>query len=117
MCIRTRMRSASVFVLASFHEGFPNVLLEAMSNGCAIVASNCDFGPGEIIEHGVNGLLFATGSVLDCAQKIRSLLMDAQLREKLGNNAKATAQRYAAIPIFEQWERIINDVKEQIKES
>ena len=54
-------RGAECFVLSSNHEGFPNVLLEALACGTPALASDCDFGPVEVITPGVNGHLFQPG--------------------------------------------------------
>lgn len=51
------MKHADVFVLSSLWEGFPNGMIEAMACGTAIVATDCDGGASEILEHGKWGAL------------------------------------------------------------
>lgn len=87
---------ATVFVLPSRFEGFPNVLLEAMAAGCACVASDCLTGPAELIEHGVNGVLLpADASTSDWVNAIDQLLVDASRRKRLAQAAMAVRARFA----------------------
>ncbi|MBQ4915647.1 glycosyltransferase [Maribacter sp. MMG018] len=44
------LKSADFFIFGSIHEGFPNVLLEAMCCGLPILTTNCKSGPDEIME-------------------------------------------------------------------
>lgn len=44
------LKSADFFIFGSIHEGFPNVLMEAMSCGLPILTTNCKSGPDEIME-------------------------------------------------------------------
>lgn len=48
---------SDVFVLSSYAEGMPNVLVEAMMCGCTPVATNCPTGPRELLDNGRLGFL------------------------------------------------------------
>lgn len=56
-------KSADVFVLASFLEGMPNVLLEAMAVRTSVISSNCPSGPAEILDNGRFGQLVPVDDV------------------------------------------------------
>lgn len=91
---------ATVFVLPSRFEGFPNVLLEAMAAGCACIASDCLTGPADLICHGENGLLMPPeATTQDWVEAIAGLLKDPDRRRSLGQWATAVRERYAAEPL------------------
>ena len=73
-----------VFTSASY-EGFPMVFLEAMQHRLPVVAPRMAGYP-EIIEDGVNGLLYTPGDVINLADKIRQLWEDKALCTRLGEN-------------------------------
>ena len=87
---------ATVFVLPSRYEGFPNVLLEAMAAGCACIASNCLTGPSDLIRDGENGLLLSPQATTDeWVKAIEALLIDPDWRRRLGARAAMVREIYA----------------------
>lgn len=44
------LKQAGVYVLTSYHEGFPNALVEAMILGIPVISTDCKTGPREILE-------------------------------------------------------------------
>jgi glycosyltransferase involved in cell wall biosynthesis len=90
---RRWVRAADVFVLPSFSEGFPVSVLEAMAAGCAVVCTPVG-GVPRLIEHGVEGLLVAPGSVEELAAALERVGRDDGLRARLAAGARARVREY-----------------------
>ena len=73
---------ADILAVPSRFEGFPTIVPEAWSRNVPVVASNAD-GMGEYIEHGSNGMLSDIEDVDGLVKNLRSVLEDADLRERL----------------------------------
>ena len=101
------LQTQSIYVLSSRREGFPCSLIEAMSQGCACVAYDCKTGPNEIITDGKSGLLARDGDVDDLAEKLRLLIEDEKLRQKLSENAVEEVKRFDKELIMKQWDELI----------
>lgn len=100
---------ASIFILSSRTEGFPNVLLEAMSFGCACISTNCDYGPSEIINSGIDGILVDNGIHSAMANAIKNLVKDNQLVSFLGSNARKRVKAFDIERIAQKWLEIASD--------
>lgn len=72
-----------LFVLPSYTEGLPNVVLEAFASRVPVVATAVG-GTPEVIEDGRNGYLVPAGQAAPLADRIAQLLDDAALRETMG---------------------------------
>ena len=81
-----------LFVLPSLAEGIPMVLMEAMAMQIPCVAPRIT-GIPELIEHGVDGMLFAVGDVEDLRKAIRTLLESQELRARIGKQARVRVLR------------------------
>lgn len=64
------MKNAAVFVLSSRWEGLPNVLIQAMVLGTAVISTNCPSGPDEILESGKWGDIVNVDDVIGLAESI-----------------------------------------------
>lgn len=101
------MSRADIFVLSSFYEGFPNVLVEAMICECPVVSANCKSGPEEIIEDGQSGFLIPPGNIEALEKSIQKVLENPNLRQILVKNGLEKVNTYDVNTIIAQYERIL----------
>ena len=104
------MAEASVFVLSSRFEGFPLILLEAMSKGMGIVSFDCPTGPADIVDDHRNGLLVPAEDVEGLARAIREIVEDEELRRRMAAAAVETAQEYTIEAIGPLWEELFAEL-------
>ncbi len=93
-----------MLVMSSDSEGFGLVLVEAMACGIPVVATNCPFGPREIIEEGITGLLSGMDTQ-DLADKMEWMMTHDIERVEMGHNAYLAAARYEKNRVMAEWER------------
>ena len=94
--VREEMEKAKIMITTSDHnEGWGAVVNEAMSSGCAVVASHLMGSVPFLIKDGQNGRVFESGNADDLFDKVNHLLNDPKESGLLGQNAYST--------IAEQW--------------
>ena len=104
------MCRASVFLLTSDYEGFPNVVIEALACGLPVVATDCKTGPREIIENAVDGWVVNRGNPEAVAMGLENVLTKTKEEwNKLSINAKSKAQRYRRENIAKKYMQLINN--------
>ena len=86
--INNLLNSASFLVIPSiWFEGFPMVILEAFSAGLPVIGSKIG-SIKEVVKNNITGLHFETNSSEDLANKVNSLINDAELLKKLSINSR-----------------------------
>ncbi len=104
------MERAAVFALSSRSEGFPLILVEAMSKGLPVVSFDCRTGPRDIIEDHRNGLLVPAEDVDALAEGMLELVADEELRRRLGAEAARTAGDYTVDALGARWDALLDQL-------
>ena len=94
---------SKIFVLSSRYEGMPNVLLEAMAVGTPCIATDCEFGPSELIVNYENGILVPVENIEILSEKIIELLENENLRTKIGTNSKKILETNSPDIIYKKY--------------
>jgi GalNAc-alpha-(1->4)-GalNAc-alpha-(1->3)-diNAcBac-PP-undecaprenol alpha-1,4-N-acetyl-D-galactosaminyltransferase len=110
-------QNADAFVLPSVYEGFPNVLLEAMSFRLPVISTPVN-GATDLISPGHNGILTRGSAEDDILQGLEELgHCTPETLEQYGSNAKKTIQdNYTDEKIFKLWDNLINKITANISE-
>ena len=80
-----------IFVLPSLWEGMPLAILEAMASSLQVVASNIP-GNRDLVEDAENGYLFELNNEKVLVEKLRKLINDPALRNRLGESGRKKVQ-------------------------
>jgi len=105
--VETRLARAGLVVQPSRFEGFPNVVLESMGMGAAVISADCPAGPAELIEDGVNGRLVPVENVATLSRVMAELMSEPEHRVRLGQQALKVRERYRQESIMAQWEALL----------
>jgi glycosyltransferase involved in cell wall biosynthesis len=97
------LQQASVLLSMSVSECWPNVIAEALACGTPVVARDCDYGPREMIQDGVNGFLLREPSDVANRPAIRVALVDSVAYEALCTHAAASARAWSREEVLGRW--------------
>lgn len=118
------VQNAVIMALTSSAEGFPSVLIEAMSLEVPVISTDCPYGPKEILNNA--GISRTTGEILisncgilapmfnerNCIDTwdygLSILLEDVELRERISIRAKKIALQYTENIILKKWLSVID---------
>ncbi len=108
------MKDTDIFVMSSILEGQPLSLVEAMAYGRPIVTTTVG-GIPELITDGANGLLCAPADPACLAQKLRVLLDQPELRDRLGHAARQTYEQgpFQPTAVCNYFEKVYQEALQQ----
>jgi poly(glycerol-phosphate) alpha-glucosyltransferase len=105
-----QFRHATFSLLTSRHEAQSLAIMESQAQGCPPVAFDVRYGPGDLIQNGMNGYLTQFGDISGAAQRVVEICKDPALRERLSEEAWKSSERFAPSSIFEAWQEMLSTV-------
>ncbi len=109
--IGEELAKADIFAMTSSYEGFPNVLLEAMTIGLPCVSFDCPSGPREISLDGTIALLIPLNDEENLELALNKLMLDENLRQTLGSLGRTSViERFSLDKILGQWDLLFEEL-------
>lgn len=102
---------SSIFLLTSWSEGLPMVLLEAMSYGVPCIAFSTKSGVSDIIDDNVNGFIINNRNKNKYIEKIDELLNNKELLNEFSSNSIIKAKKFTAKEIIKKWQEVLENEK------
>jgi glycosyltransferase involved in cell wall biosynthesis len=111
--LEEEMQKASIYAMTSATECFPMVLLEAMDAGMVCVSYNCPTGPGNILQHKLDGILTQPDQIEQFAAALKALIIDDAGRSKLAVAANENCRRFSSIKVISQWNALFTKLHKE----
>lgn len=109
--IEPEWAKGAIAASTSRHESFGMTLVEAMRCGLPVVSSDCDYGPREILQHGVDGLLVPVSDPDAVAGALIQLIDDEPLRRRMSAAAVRNASRFDPGQVAKKYEELFGELR------
>jgi len=116
------LRRSKILVLTSISEGFPNVILEGMSYGLPIIATNCQSGPLELLNENLEvtipinefvkvkyGILINNNDEVALAKAMYALLSSQELYNEMKKASFSRSKDYSVSKIYNDFKQLIEE--------
>lgn len=104
---------SSILAMTSHYEGFPMVMIEAMSAGLPVVTFDYKCGPSDIISDGIDGLIVPDGDLNAFATALLGLMADDNRRKQMGSAATMIIDRYSEERVMLQWTSLFEKITDR----
>jgi glycosyltransferase involved in cell wall biosynthesis len=105
------LRRASLFVLPSRFEGYPNALLEALNFGLPVIATACPGGTAEILANGVHGMLLPPNDVTALTTALDVMMSSRKLRMTYSSRARSAVMGLDVEVVGSRWLDVLAGVR------
>ncbi|MEO1052801.1 MAG: glycosyltransferase family 4 protein [Bacteroidota bacterium] len=112
--IRPYLALADIFVFPSYREGFPNVVLQALSMGLCCIVTDIN-GCNEVISHGINGLIVKPKDSESLQKALMEILSNDKLFKTMSENARSSV-----VDKYEQkkyWKMLLMEYKRALSKN
>ncbi|HDX9579043.1 TPA: glycosyltransferase family 4 protein [Bacillus pseudomycoides] len=87
------LSNTDIFVLPTLNDSLPISIIEAMHSGVCVISTPSG-GIPELVSHSKTGILVEAGDANKLARALKSVIVNQQVREQLGKNARKFAKKY-----------------------
>lgn len=108
--LKERYGEYAMYVLPSYREGMPLVLLEAKANRLPIISFDILTGPREIVRDGIDGILVPPYDLEKMSAAICTLIEDDMLRQTMSDRSLDNLNKFSKDTILKQWCNLIESV-------
>jgi glycosyltransferase involved in cell wall biosynthesis len=106
--IQQYIQHAYCSLLTSYFEGFPRMILESLAIGTPVISVDCETGPKELIQDGVNGLLVENYNAKAFSNAINKMMEDFDLYQNCKKNAQKSVEHLSLMNIAKQWQQLLD---------
>lgn len=105
------IKDSYMYVITSDYEGMSNALMEAMAMGFPVISTNSPpGGAAELIDDEFNGILTECGNKQMLTEKMKQLIENDQLRDKISQNAYDINNTHNVNVIVDKWLKFLNEL-------
>lgn len=103
------LEDIDILILSSKTEALPTVIIEAMAVGIPVIATDCKFGPRELLGNGT-GLIYEQNNYEELVEYIIDLANDKELYEKLSSESLKKAEQFKYKEIVNKYMQLLKDL-------
>lgn len=107
--MKFHFRHSDLFILNSFYEGLPHVILEAMAMGINVMVSRCG-GNTEVVSDGVSGFLFEPGNVGQIKERLEILRTNRPLMDEMKKNGYLVVKKFNKDDTFRKFQKLFSEL-------
>ncbi len=102
--------SAKIFVMSSDYEGMPNTIMEAMTRGVPVIATDCPCGGPQLLLGTGSGVLIEKENIMQLAEAMDDLLKSKRKAEELASLALQASEHFRNDIIAREWMEFIERI-------
>ncbi len=97
------LKNADLLINTSTSESFCNVILEGLTLSLPVIATDCDYGPSDMIKNGFNGILIENRDKDGLVRILNRIGEDDSFLNKFRSNARESAEEFQLSSVIDKW--------------
>ncbi|MBY0184632.1 glycosyltransferase [Bacillus altitudinis] len=102
---------SSISIVPSDYEGICLSLMESMSAGCVPISYDFKYGPKDVVQNGLDGLIVQKGNIEVLSEAIIDLLLNSDKREAMSSEATKIVERFSEERLAQEWKELFETIR------